>query len=72
LGQSILARSSGEELAISAGTAFRLDRCFGTSGEFWRGLQTSYDLEVARQEFGERLDEVVPHATRLRSLRSRP
>lgn len=49
--------------AISADTALRLGRYFGTSAEFWLGLQTAYDLEMARHEMGARLDqEVVPRA----------
>src|SRR5919106_6693745 len=49
--------------AISADTALRLGRYFGMSAEFWLGLQTAYDLEVARQQIGNRLDqEVVPRA----------
>jgi addiction module HigA family antidote len=49
--------------AISADTALRLGRYFGTSAEFWLGLQTAYDLETTRHEMGNRLDrEVVPHA----------
>jgi antitoxin HigA-1 len=48
--------------AISADTALRLGRYFGTSAEFWLGLQTAYDLEMARHEIGERLDQVVPRA----------
>jgi len=33
--------------AISADTALRLSRYFGTSAEFWLNLQTRYDLEIA-------------------------
>lgn len=33
--------------AISADTALRLARAFGTSEQFWMGLQTDYDLEEA-------------------------
>jgi addiction module HigA family antidote len=50
------------ERAISADTALRLGRYFGMSAEFWLGLQTTYDLEIARQELGDRLDWLVPHA----------
>ena len=50
------------ERAISADTALRLGRYFGTSAEFWLGLQTAYDLEVARREVGARLDQIVPRA----------
>jgi addiction module HigA family antidote len=49
------------ERAISADTALRLGRYFGTSAEFWLGLQTAHDLEAARRQFGERLDQIVPH-----------
>ena len=34
--------------AISADTALRLSRYFGTSERFWLNLQTRYDLEVAK------------------------
>jgi len=34
--------------AISADTALRLARAFGTSEQFWMGLQADYDLEEAR------------------------
>jgi len=35
---------------ISADTALRLARYFGSTPEFWVNLQTAYDLEVARRE----------------------
>lgn len=35
--------------AISADTAIRLARYFGTSEKFWMGLQADFDLEEARQ-----------------------
>jgi addiction module HigA family antidote len=34
--------------AISPDTALRLARYFGTSAEFWSGMQAQYDLETAR------------------------
>ncbi len=36
-----------EDRAISADTALRLSRYFGTSAKVWTGLQSDYDLEVA-------------------------
>ena len=36
--------------SISADTAVRLSRFFGTSEKFWLGLQGGYDLEEARQK----------------------
>src|SRR5580658_2259039 len=38
--------------AISAETALRLGRYFGTGAEFWMNLQARYDLARAREEFG--------------------
>jgi len=49
--------------AVSADTALRLARYFGTSEQFWMGLQADFDLEEARRRLGRRLDkEVRPHA----------
>ena len=49
--------------AISADTALRLARYFGTSEAFWMGLQADYDLEEARYRLGKRLEtEVSIHA----------
>jgi addiction module HigA family antidote len=36
--------------SITADTALRLARAFGTSEQFWMGLQADYDLEEARRE----------------------
>ena len=36
---------------VTGETALRLARYFGTSAEFWLGLQRDYDLQVARDEF---------------------
>ncbi len=38
--------------AISADTALRLAKAFGTSESFWMGLQADYDLEQARSKLG--------------------
>jgi addiction module HigA family antidote len=45
--------------SISADTALRLGRYFGTSARFWVNLQSHYDLEVVEQHLGERLQEEV-------------
>jgi addiction module HigA family antidote len=44
---------------VSADTALRLARFFGTSERFWLNLQNSYDLDVERDRLGERLTEEV-------------
>jgi addiction module HigA family antidote len=49
--------------SVTADTALRLARYFGTSDRFWLNLQTSYDLDVQRDKLGSRLDEeVLPRA----------
>ena len=49
--------------AITADTALRLARYFGTSERFWLNLQTRYALEVERDRLGGRLErEVLPRA----------
>ena len=45
--------------SISADTALRLSRYFGTTERFWLNLQTRYDLEVEKDRLGKRLIEEV-------------
>jgi addiction module HigA family antidote len=44
---------------ISADTALRLARYFGTSPEFWLNLQRSYDLKLAREKSGDEIERLV-------------
>lgn len=45
--------------AVTADTALRLARYFGTSEQFWLNLQSRYELEVERDRLGSRLEEEV-------------
>lgn len=45
--------------AITPDTALRLARYFGTSPEFWLGMQTTYDLELARDRVGPEIEALV-------------
>jgi len=45
--------------SISADTALRLARYFGTSEKFWLNLQARYDLEVVKDRLGDRLEREV-------------
>ena len=45
--------------AVTADTALRLARHFGTSERFWLNLQTVYDLEVEKDRMGDRLEREV-------------
>jgi addiction module HigA family antidote len=41
--------------SVTADTALRLSRYFGTSPEFWLGLQADYDLDTASDRLAERI-----------------
>ena len=45
--------------AITANTALRLARYFGTSERFWLNLQSRYDLEIERDQLGRSLEKEV-------------
>jgi addiction module HigA family antidote len=45
---------------ISADTALRLSRFFGTSAELWMGLQSQYELEEAGEGLRETLETIRP------------
>jgi addiction module HigA family antidote len=45
--------------SITADTALRLSRYFGTSEKFWMNLQTRYDMEVQKDLLGDRLEKEV-------------
>jgi addiction module HigA family antidote len=48
--------------AISADTALRLARHFGTGAQFWLNLQTRFDLTVAERDHGARIAAEVDRA----------
>ncbi len=45
---------------ITADTALRLGKWFGTSAVFWLNLQKSYELRLAQQKIGKELSEILP------------
>lgn len=45
--------------AVTADTALRLARYFGTSARFWLNLQAQYDLDVHSDALGDRLDREI-------------
>ena len=51
------------ERSITAETALLLSRFFGNSREFWMGLQSQYDLDMAEDRLGERLASIAEHAS---------
>jgi addiction module HigA family antidote len=49
--------------AVTPDTALRLARYFKTSTELWMGMQTTYDLELARDRIGKKINaRVQPRA----------
>ena len=49
-----------EKRGISADTALRLARYFGTSAEFWMGLQADYDLKTSARDIKSLLNRIHP------------
>lgn len=53
-----------EQRGITADTALRLARYFGTTPEFWMNLQTAYDVKIARQANGSEIEHTVKPAVK--------
>ncbi len=54
-----------EKRSITADTALRLARFFGTSEQFWMNLQSSYDVRKTKSELGRQLEKITPHSQRV-------
>jgi len=52
-----------EKRGITADTALRLARFFGTTEQFWMNLQASYEVRRARNELGRNLLQIQPRRT---------
>lgn len=44
--------------SLTADTALRLSRYFGTSADFWMNLQSAYELDLARRELGNAIQRL--------------
>jgi addiction module HigA family antidote len=51
-----------EKRAVTADTALRFARAFGTTPGFWLGLQADYDTEEVEKVSGESLARIAPLA----------
>jgi antitoxin HigA-1 len=49
-----------ERRGVTAETALRLARFFGTSVDLWLNLQQRYDLECAKDVLGDVLEQIKP------------
>lgn len=52
-------RLANEQTTVTADTALRLGKYFGTSPGFWMGMQAQHDLECAEDELGADLRKIV-------------
>lgn len=48
---------------ITADTALRLGRYFGTSAQFWMNLQTAYEIDLVSQQLGKSIQRIPRRAT---------
>jgi|ERR1700722_1509966 addiction module HigA family antidote len=55
-------RLAREDTPLTADTALRLSRYFGTSAAFWMGLQARYDLEITTDRIEKALNRIAPRA----------
>lgn len=53
---------ANEKRGITADTALRLGRYLGTTADVWINLQKRYELETARRELGNKLEQIQPRA----------
>lgn len=60
-----------EETALTADTALRLSRYFGTTAEFWMNLQTAYELECAKRALASKLAKIARRPSAHRMSRGR-
>jgi addiction module HigA family antidote len=55
-------RLAREDTPLTADTALRLSRYFGTSASYWMGLQARYDLEIEADRIKKELNRIAPRA----------
>jgi len=46
--------------SVTADTALRLSKYFGTTAQFWLNLQSQYDLDVAEDRVSEQIEAITP------------
>jgi antitoxin HigA-1 len=53
-------RLANEQIDVTADTALRLSKAFGTTPELWLNLQNSFDVQTARKKIAAELDRIAP------------
>ncbi len=56
---SAVSAIAAEKRAVTAETALRLSRFFGTTAQFWLNLQSAYDLSLAQRNTGAKVEQTV-------------
>jgi len=51
-------RLANEETGVTADTALRLSKAFGTTAALWLNLQNDYDIGIAKRDIGKELDKI--------------
>ncbi len=54
-------RLGREETPITADTALRLGKFFGTTAAFWMAIQSRYDLEIAEDAIAPQIEKIARH-----------
>jgi addiction module HigA family antidote len=53
-------RLANEQIGVTADTALRLSKAFGTTPELWLNLQNSFDVQTARSKIADELARIEP------------
>ena len=53
-------RLANEQIGVTADTALRLSKAFGTTPELWLNLQNSFDVQTARSKIADELAQIEP------------
>jgi addiction module HigA family antidote len=56
-------RVARRETRITADTALRLSRYFGTTAAFWMNMQAQYDLEVSNNALAAEINKISPYVS---------
>jgi antitoxin HigA-1 len=53
-------RLASEQIGVTADTALRLSKAFGTTPELWLNLQNSFDVQTTRNKIADELKQIEP------------
>ncbi|MBU6456311.1 MAG: HigA family addiction module antidote protein, partial [Bradyrhizobium sp.] len=53
-------RLANEQIGVTADTALRLSKAFGTTAELWLNLQNRFDVQTAQGRIADELKQIEP------------